>query len=71
MAPGRVDIVINGVPEPTHARRIPGHHAVQHVLFLGNLSERKGVSDLLQALVLPGIDTAGLEVTLAGSVAAG
>jgi glycosyltransferase involved in cell wall biosynthesis len=36
------------------------------VLFLGNLSERKGVSDLLQALALPGFDTAKLEVTLAG-----
>jgi len=36
------------------------------VLFLGNLSERKGVSDLLQALAQPGFDTARLEVTLAG-----
>jgi glycosyltransferase involved in cell wall biosynthesis len=64
--PGRVDIVINGVPEPTHARRIAGESAMQRVLFLGNLSERKGVSDLLLALALPGLDTAKLEVTLAG-----
>ena len=64
--PGRVDIVINGVPEPTHARRIAGESATQRVLFVGNLSERKGVTDLLLALALPGLDTAKLEVTLAG-----
>jgi glycosyltransferase involved in cell wall biosynthesis len=39
---------------------------MQRVLFVGNLSERKGVTDLLQALALPGLDTARLEVTLAG-----
>jgi glycosyltransferase involved in cell wall biosynthesis len=66
VAPERVDIVINGVPEPTHARRVAGQSNVQRVLFLGNLSERKGVSDLLQALALPGFDTAHLEVTVAG-----
>lgn len=64
--PGRVDIVINGVPEPTHARRIDGDGGMQRVLFVGNLSERKGVTDLLQALALPGVDTEKLEVTLAG-----
>lgn len=64
--PGRVDIVINGVPEPTHTRRIAGDTGMQRVLFVGNLSERKGVTDLLQALALPGIDTEKLEVTLAG-----
>lgn len=66
VAPERVDIVINGVPEPTHARRVAGDSTMQRVLFLGNLSERKGVTDLLQALALPGLDTARLEVTLAG-----
>ncbi|SFU95579.1 Glycosyltransferase involved in cell wall bisynthesis [Polaromonas sp. YR568] len=66
VAPDRVDIVINGVPEPTHARRIAGDSATQRVLFVGNLSERKGVTDLLQALALPGLDTTKLEVTLAG-----
>jgi glycosyltransferase involved in cell wall biosynthesis len=62
----RVEIVINGVPEPTEARRKVVAHAVQRVLFVGNLSERKGVSDLLQALALPGFDTTRLEVCLAG-----
>lgn len=62
----RVEIVINGVPEPTEARRKVVANAVQRVLFVGNLSERKGVSDLLQALALPGFDTDRLEVSLAG-----
>ena len=62
----RVEIVINGVPEPTHARRVASEQTVQRVLFLGNLSERKGVSDLLQALALPGFDASRTEVVLAG-----
>ena len=62
----RVEVMINGVPEPSHDRRKAGDSPVQRVLFLGNLSERKGVSDLLQALALPGFDMARLEVTLAG-----
>jgi len=62
----RVEVVINGVPEPTHDRRKTGDGPVQRVLFLGNLSERKGVSDLLQALALPGFDVDRLEVTIAG-----
>ncbi len=67
LVPGnRVQVMINGVPEPTHDRRKSGDSTAQRVLFLGNLSERKGVSDLLQALALPGFDVARLEVTLAG-----
>jgi len=62
----RVEIVINGVPEPTEPRRKPSEGAVQHVLFLGNLSERKGVSDLLQALAQSGFDRSRLAVSLAG-----
>ncbi len=64
--PGRVEIITNGVPEPTHPRRIADAAPVQRVLFVGNLSERKGVSDLLEALSLPGFDASRLEVTLAG-----
>ncbi len=64
--PEQVEIVLNGVPEPTLARRqsVPG--AVQRVLFVGNLSNLKGVADLLQALALPGFDAARLEVCFAG-----
>ena len=62
----RVEVIMNGVPEPTHARRQLLDNPVQRVLFVGNLSERKGVSDLLQALALPGFNASRLEVTLAG-----
>jgi glycosyltransferase involved in cell wall biosynthesis len=62
----RVDIVINGVPEPTEPRRKAEPGGMQRVLFLGNLSERKGVSDLLHALARPGFRTDRLEVILAG-----
>ena len=66
VAADRVEIVINGVPEPTEPRRNITQGEIQHVLFLGNLSERKGVTDLLQALRQPGFDVAKLKVTLAG-----
>jgi glycosyltransferase involved in cell wall biosynthesis len=65
--PQRVEVVINGVPEPVAApHRRPSSPDVRKVLFLGNLSERKGVSDLLRALARPGFDTAKLQVCLAG-----
>jgi glycosyltransferase involved in cell wall biosynthesis len=62
----RVDIINNGVPEPTQARRQVSAGAVQRVLFVGNMSERKGVSDLLAALALPGGDWRQVEVQFAG-----
>lgn len=62
----RIEIVINGVPEPTEPRRDPVAQPLQRILFVGNLTERKGVSDLLQALALPGFDSSRLEVTFAG-----
>jgi glycosyltransferase involved in cell wall biosynthesis len=60
----RVHIVPNGVPAPLVERRRDA--AVRQVLFVGNLSERKGVSDLLRALGLPGWDRARTQVLLAG-----
>lgn len=51
IAPDKIEIVLNGVPEPTCPR---APYSVTHnktrVMFLGNLSERKGVSDLLNAI---------------------
>jgi glycosyltransferase involved in cell wall biosynthesis len=64
--PGRVEIVINGVPEPVDPRQRPAPGGAQRVLFVGRLCEAKGVSDLLAALARPGFDGARLEVTLAG-----
>lgn len=47
----RVSIVINGVPQPTFPRRAEGPSSRKlQLLFLGNLSERKGVSDLIAAI---------------------
>lgn len=49
----RVEIINNGVPEPSLPRQpLSAQGARARVFFLGNLSERKGVSDLLQALSL-------------------
>ena len=62
----RVEIVINGVPAPVERRRQSGPDSTQRVLFLGNLSERKGISDLLQALARPGFAASRLQVILAG-----
>ncbi|WP_324916095.1 glycosyltransferase family 4 protein [Ramlibacter sp.] len=62
----KVEVVINGVPEPAAPRRrARGRHEAQ-VLFVGNLSERKGVSDLLQALAQPALADVPLQLTLAG-----
>jgi glycosyltransferase involved in cell wall biosynthesis len=63
---GRVEILNNGVPEPAQAREVAAPGAARRVLFVGNLSERKGVSDLLNALALPALRSASVEVTLAG-----
>lgn len=63
--PHKISVVINGVPAPRVARRTPRAEAPQRVLFLGNLSERKGVSDLLHALATPGLGER-LQVSFAG-----
>ena len=62
----RVEIVFNGVPAPTAARRMVKENAVRRLLFVGNLSERKGVTDLLKALSSPGFEDLPLELVLAG-----
>ncbi|HWP13449.1 MAG TPA: glycosyltransferase family 4 protein [Ramlibacter sp.] len=62
----RVEVVINGVPAPTQPRRGAQPGGIQRVLFVGRLTEAKGVPDLLAALSQPGFDAGRLEVTLAG-----
>jgi glycosyltransferase involved in cell wall biosynthesis len=62
----RIEVVINGVPEPTEPRRDAATQDMQRILFVGNLTERKGVSDLLHAMAVPAFDPTRLEVTFAG-----
>ena len=62
----RVEIVFNGVPAPTVPRRLVKENAVKRLLFVGNLSERKGVTDLLKALSRPGFEDFPLELVFAG-----
>lgn len=60
----KVRIVPNGVPPAPLPRSLQTR--TRQILFVGNLSERKGVGDLLQALSLPGWDRAHTRVILAG-----
>lgn len=60
----RVRIVPNGVPAANRPRLRDA--SVRTVLFVGNLSERKGVGDLLRALTQPGWDRSHTRVVLAG-----
>lgn len=62
--PARVEVVINGVPEPQPAgRRAEGP---PRLLFVGNLSARKGVPELLRALALAPLASQDAQLTLAG-----
>lgn len=62
----RVEILINGVPGPQQAPTPRAAGGVPHLVFLGNLMERKGVSDLLAALATPAMAARAWRATLAG-----
>lgn len=65
--PERVEIVINGVPEPAVVRADrPAAPEAARILFLGNLSERKGVSDLLHALSRPEMEALAPHALIGG-----
>jgi glycosyltransferase involved in cell wall biosynthesis len=64
--PAKVRIVINGVPEPVVPRRKDGRGDVFRLLFVGNLSDRKGVPDLLRALTEPSLAGLRLQLVIAG-----
>ena len=66
MPPHKVSIVINGVPTASVPRRTRVPEMPYKVLFLGNLSERKGVSDLLKAVSNLGFLQERLIVSMAG-----
>ncbi|MFD0667101.1 glycosyltransferase family 4 protein [Ramlibacter sp. MAHUQ-53] len=64
----RVEVVTNGVPEPgpAPARPRPAASGPLRLLFVGNLSDRKGVPELLQAMARPELASMAVELTLAG-----
>jgi glycosyltransferase involved in cell wall biosynthesis len=62
----KVEIVINGVPQPSRPRRVQTACQSRRILFVGNLSERKGISDLLRALALPAFNRVGVKAIIAG-----
>lgn len=66
VAPAKVSIVINGVPGPLVARRQRQPGTPCRALFLGNLSERKGVSDLLRAVASSDLTAGQFVLSLAG-----
>lgn len=64
---GKIDILINGVDAPAQPPyRDFGCGGRQTILFLGNLLERKGVSDFLQALALLPRDGPDWQARIAG-----
>ncbi|HEY8050667.1 MAG TPA: glycosyltransferase family 4 protein [Ramlibacter sp.] len=66
--PRKVEIVINGVPGPAQAPvRGIAADGIRRVLFVGRLTELKGVLELLEALAQAKIDRNAIEVTLAGN----
>lgn len=62
--PERLLVVQNGVPEPPALAQ--PNHAEAHLVFAGELGERKGVDVLVNALQLLNTDTANWRATLAG-----
>lgn len=65
--PDRVDVLANGVPTPPYRRRdhLADRTAI-HLLFLGNLLERKGVTDLIEALAELPTDLPRWHISFAG-----
>lgn len=66
--PARVEVVYNGVPVTPLARTDAAGRGdgVRRILFLGNLIERKGISDLLHAAALLPADGPAWQLTAAG-----
>jgi glycosyltransferase involved in cell wall biosynthesis len=62
----RVEIVPNGVPAPASVATLK-NLAEPRILFLGYLSRRKGVHDLIEALARPALRSLPWSATLAGS----
>lgn len=66
VSPARIEVVTNGVPEPAVSARAAGAPDTFRVLFVGQLSERKGVSVLLHALADARLRDVPVQLSLAG-----
>jgi glycosyltransferase involved in cell wall biosynthesis len=64
--PNRIGIVYNGVPETTARPPERARGGQFHLLFVGNLLQRKGVKDLLRAFASPTIQARDICLTMAG-----
>jgi glycosyltransferase involved in cell wall biosynthesis len=62
----RITILINGVPGPATRLEPRTSEGPVHILFLGNLLERKGVTDLLNSLARPELAGLNWKATFAG-----
>ncbi len=66
LPPGRIAVLHNAVPDPLPADRARRPEAACHLVFLGYLSARKGVPELLRALASPALQARPWRATLAG-----
>nr|WP_294507739.1 glycosyltransferase family 4 protein [uncultured Rhodopila sp.] len=64
--PNRISVVYNGVPATVAKQRTVPADGKFRLLFVGNLLERKGVKDLLQAFAAPSLRSRNIELTMAG-----
>ena len=64
--PHRIGVIYNGVPATIAKPRTLPNDGPFRLLFVGNLSERKGVTDLLRAFATPTIQAHDIHLTMAG-----
>ncbi|MBN8533086.1 MAG: glycosyltransferase family 4 protein [Rhizobiales bacterium] len=66
--PDKIDVLYNGVPvEPTPRRFSNDPNALRKILFLGLLTERKGISDFLHALAAIPAEAPPWQAIIAGN----
>jgi glycosyltransferase involved in cell wall biosynthesis len=67
VAPQRIVVIFNGVPLPPRAK-VPSivRSSGIRIVFLGNIGERKGVPELVEALQSPGLLSKPWTATIAG-----
>jgi glycosyltransferase involved in cell wall biosynthesis len=64
--PARIRVIYNGVPATVAKPLESAQDARFHLLFVGNLHERKGVRDLLHACARPDVKARDIALTIAG-----